>query len=45
VDVATGDAATGQSVEIKSGNTLVFDNICLGEVWICSGQSNMARLL
>jgi sialate O-acetylesterase len=26
---------------IKGGNTLTFKNILVGEVWICSGQSNM----
>lgn len=25
----------------KNGKTIVFDNILIGEVWICSGQSNM----
>ncbi|MDA0347057.1 MAG: sialate O-acetylesterase [Verrucomicrobia bacterium] len=45
VDVPTGDASTGEWVQVKAGNTLEFKNVCLGEVWICSGQSNMARLL
>lgn len=26
---------------IKGSNTIVLDNILLGDVWICSGQSNM----
>ena len=26
---------------VKCKNTLVFDNILIGEVWVCSGQSNM----
>jgi sialate O-acetylesterase len=26
---------------IKGKNTIQFDNILIGEVWICSGQSNM----
>ena len=26
---------------IKGSNTVVLDNILVGEVWICSGQSNM----
>ncbi len=26
---------------INGKNTLVFDNVMIGEVWICSGQSNM----
>ncbi|MFA6568279.1 MAG: sialate O-acetylesterase [Victivallales bacterium] len=28
-------------MEVRGGNTLAFDNILVGEVWICSGQSNM----
>lgn len=26
---------------IRGGNTLTFKNVLVGEVWICSGQSNM----
>jgi sialate O-acetylesterase len=26
---------------IKGKNKLVFKNVCVGEVWLCSGQSNM----
>jgi sialate O-acetylesterase len=26
---------------VKGKNTVVFNNVMLGEVWICSGQSNM----
>jgi len=29
------------SLTIKGNNTLSFKNIMVGEVWICSGQSNM----
>ncbi|GAB1452355.1 sialate O-acetylesterase [Draconibacterium sp.] len=29
------------SLTIKGKNTVVFDNILIGEVWVCSGQSNM----
>lgn len=29
------------SMEIRGKNTLLLDNIMVGEVWICSGQSNM----
>jgi sialate O-acetylesterase len=45
VDVPTGGAAMGQTLEVEAGEKLEFKNVCLGEVWICSGQSNMARLL
>ena len=26
---------------IKGKNTIVFDNVMIGDVWVCSGQSNM----
>ena len=29
------------TLTIKGKNTIVFDNILVGEVWVCSGQSNM----
>ncbi|PSK81288.1 sialate O-acetylesterase [Prolixibacter denitrificans] len=29
------------SMKIKGNNTIVFENIMVGEVWVCSGQSNM----
>ncbi|MHC4618554.1 MAG: sialate O-acetylesterase [Planctomycetota bacterium] len=36
----TGKALT---MTIKGDNTIIFDDILVGEVWLCSGQSNMAR--
>jgi sialate O-acetylesterase len=32
-----------QSLVIESGGTKVFTNILVGEVWLCSGQSNMEK--
>ena len=29
------------TMEIKGKNTIVLENVMVGEVWICSGQSNM----
>lgn len=41
-DVPTGEAAEKQKVEISSdGEKLSFSDIMIGEVWVCSGQSNM----
>ena len=34
--------AKGQTLTIKGSNTIQFTNVLVGEVWICSGQSNMA---
>ncbi len=32
---------TGQKMVIKGNNEVTLENILIGEVWICSGQSNM----
>jgi sialate O-acetylesterase len=32
-----------QSLTIESGTTKIFTNILVGEVWLCSGQSNMEK--
>jgi sialate O-acetylesterase len=32
-----------QSLVVESGETQVFTNILVGEVWLCSGQSNMEK--
>jgi sialate O-acetylesterase len=37
--------ATPQNLIISGNNTLTFKNILIGEVWLCSGQSNMERQL
>lgn len=41
VKVATTDAGGPYSIVISDGEKVVLDNILLGEVWICLGQSNM----
>ena len=42
VSLPTGVAGTGYTLTVKSGKeTLTVRDIALGEVWICSGQSNM----
>lgn len=43
VDIPTSDAGTGYSVVIEAEtSTITLNNVALGEVWLCSGQSNMA---
>ena len=32
----------GQILTVKGQNTLTFKDVLVGEVWLCSGQSNMA---
>lgn len=34
-------SAVPAKMTIKGSNTIVLDNILVGEVWLCSGQSNM----
>lgn len=42
VRIATGKAGGPYSLRVNCGKeTLVMDDVMLGEVWICSGQSNM----
>lgn len=41
VTVATAKAGGPYTVTIEAGETRVLEDILLGEVWICSGQSNM----
>jgi len=36
-------SSTPQTLVIKSGETKVFTNILIGEVWLASGQSNMEK--
>lgn len=39
--VSTPTAGTGYTVTVAGNNTLTLTNILVGEVWLCSGQSNM----
>lgn len=41
VAVETGDAGGPFELTIKGKNTIAYKNVLVGEVWICSGQSNM----
>lgn len=44
VKVATSDSRNPQVIEIEAGNSsIVLDDILFGEVWLCSGQSNMEQ--
>jgi len=38
-------SSTPQEMKISGSNTIVIKNILVGEVWLCSGQSNMERQL
>ena len=39
--VQTPVAGGPYSISISDGKTLTLNNVLIGEVWICSGQSNM----
>lgn len=39
--VETPDAGGPYDITISDGKTLKLNNILIGEVWVCSGQSNM----
>jgi len=41
VKIKTPTALKNQSISIQGENTLVIHNILIGEVWLCTGQSNM----
>jgi sialate O-acetylesterase len=41
VVVNTPEAGGPYTVSISDGKTLTLENVMIGEVWICSGQSNM----
>jgi sialate O-acetylesterase len=41
VRVPTAKAGGPYTIAIKGKNKLIINNVLLGEVWLCSGQSNM----
>ena len=41
LSVSTPEAGGPYSVTVSDGETLTFDNVLIGEVWLCAGQSNM----
>jgi len=36
-------SATGRTLTVSGSNTVTFSDVLVGEVWLCSGQSNMAE--
>ena len=41
LSVVTPSAGGPYTITLKGSNTIVLENILIGEVWVCSGQSNM----
>ena len=45
IDLETIEGGGPYQIVLKGKNTITLDNILLGEVWLCSGQSNMRQPL
>ena len=41
VRLRTPEAGGPHSITITGGNTITLEDVMIGEVWVCSGQSNM----
>ncbi|MBN8248691.1 MAG: sialate O-acetylesterase [Verrucomicrobia bacterium] len=41
VGIPTPAAGGPHTIRIQAGNTIVLEDVLVGEVWLCSGQSNM----
>lgn len=41
IKIKTPVAGGPYTLTIKASNTITFKNVMIGEVWVCSGQSNM----
>lgn len=39
--ISTPSAGGPYSISISDGEVLILENVLIGEVWVCSGQSNM----
>lgn len=43
IDIQTPSAGGPYTIILQGQNKIVLENILIGEVWLCSGQSNMER--
>ena len=45
VKVKTPEAGGPYTITFRDGETVMLNNVMIGEVWVCSGQSNMEMLM
>ncbi len=45
IKIATPDAGGPYTITISDGQKITLDNVLIGEVWVCSGQSNMQMIM
>src|SRR5574344_292558 len=45
ITVSTPEAGGPYNVTISDGKPVVLNNVLIGEVWVCSGQSNMELMI
>ena len=45
IDLALPEDVGPHTITFQAGNTLTLDDVLVGEVWVCSGQSNMEMRL
>ncbi len=45
VRIATPPAGGPYSISVSDGSVLTMNNVMIGEVWVCAGQSNMSMKL
>jgi sialate O-acetylesterase len=43
IDIQTPHAGGPYTITLQGENKIILNNILIGEVWVCSGQSNMER--
>ena len=41
VEIKTPKAGGPYTIEVTGNNSIIIENVMIGEVWLCSGQSNM----
>ena len=41
IDIQTPSAGGPYTITLQGGNKIVLENVLIGEVWVCGGQSNM----